>query len=313
MRYVRRRYHPMGQPVDLTTNSVWITTAASRLWRKYPKLSSEKPVQLQIHVAESDALFEPIPAMPCHFEHLMAIVQGPENFAIADMAAGRGVICVTRDVARNGPAFIYHFLEPITYVLLGSRHLTILHAASVALAGKAALLCGPSGAGKTCLAYACAKRGWQFVSGDATHLVRDAAEPAVIGRPFSIRFRDSAKSIFPELRRHHSMLRPNGKRDLELSTTELCLETAVQSKLAMAVLLNRQPGPHASPCRMEAISRTEVRDLIVTESICFGDAKCRQEQQSSIERILNLPLFWLCYADPFAAEALLRCALRENE
>jgi hypothetical protein len=151
------------------------------------------------------------------------------------------------------------------------------------------------------------------VSGDATHLVRDAAEPVVIGRPFSIRFRASAKSIFPELRRRHAMLRPNGKRDLELSTAGLFLETAVQAKPAITVLLNREADSPRRPCRLDAISRAEARDLIFTESICFGDAKCRQEQKDSIERILRLPLFRLSYADPFAAETLLRRALWGHE
>jgi hypothetical protein len=261
---------------------------------------------LRIEVANTEALFAPVPAMPCHFEHLMAIVQGPENFAVADMTAGFGAIKVTRDVARNAPWFIYHFLEPIAYVLLGARHFTILHAACVALEGKAALLAGASGAGKTCLSFACATRGWRFVSGDATHLVRDAAQTTVIGRPFSIRFRASAKSVFRELRPYRAAVRPNGKCDIELDTEKLCLSTTVKARPALVVFLNRVPE---SGAEIEPVSTEEARALF-GESICFGDAASRAEQREALERLLRLPLIRLTYSDPYSAEPVLRRALR---
>jgi hypothetical protein len=213
---------------------------------------------------------------------------------------------VSRDVARNPPWFIYHFLEPIACVLLGARHFTILHAACVALDGKAVLLSGPSGAGKTCLSYACAIRGWHFVSGDASHLVRDSREPTIIGRPFSIRFRDSAKSMFTLLERYRAHLRPNGKQDIELDTRELRLNIALHAQAAMVVFLNRTPEP-VEP-RLDVVSRDNARDLLA-DSICFGNEACRAEQAKAMERLLDLSLLRLTYSDQFGAEALLRSAL----
>jgi hypothetical protein len=306
--HARRRFYPMGYPLDIVSGSAAVFRAAREIWGRFTALCDAPPVVLRIEVASAEALLAPIPAMPCHFEHLMAIVQGPENFGIADMTAGCGVINVTRDVVRNAPWFVYHFLEPIAYVLLGARHFTILHAACAALEGKAAVLCGPSGAGKTCLSFACATRGWRFVSGDATHLVRDAADATVIGRPFSIRFRSSAKAVFPELKACRAALRPNGKCDIEVETDALCLATAVKARAALVVFLNRAPGADIS-AEMAPVPAEEARALL-GESICFGDAASRVEQREALERLLCLPLVRLTYSDPFSAEPVLRSALR---
>jgi hypothetical protein len=303
---LRRRYFPMGYPLEILTNSPDALSAANTIWDRFEQLSDAPPVRLRIDVSQCDALLAPIPVMPCHFGHLLTIVQGPENFGVADMAAGYGVISASRDVAQNLPWFVYHFLEPIACVLLGARHFTILHAACVALDDKAVLLAGSSGAGKTCLSYACAIRGWRFVSGDASHLVRDSPEPAIIGRPHSIRFRDSAKSMFPSLARYHARLRPNGKRDIELDTRELRLATALRAQAALVVFLNR--SAESVQAGFDAVSRDDARSLL-SDSICFGDEACRAEQAEAMERLLNLPLLRLTYSDPFGAEALLRSGL----
>ena len=296
----------MGHPLELLTNSREAISAADAMWGRFEQLSDAPPVRLRIDVSQSDALLAPIPVMPCHFGHLLTVVQGPENFGVADMAAGYGVICVSRDVAQNSCWFIYHFLEPIACVLLGARHFTMLHAACVALGSKAVLLSGPSGAGKTCLSYACAIRGWRFITGDAAHLVRDSREPTIIGRPFSIRFRDSAKFIFPSLGRYRARLRPNGKRDIEIDTSELRLSTALHATAGLVVFLNRVTDPVQT--RLDVIARDNARNLLA-DSICFGDEFCRAEQAKAMERLLDLRLLRLTYSDVFGAEALLRSAL----
>jgi len=296
----------MGYPLEILTNSPDAISAADTIWGRFEQLSDASPVRLRIDVSQSDALLAPIPVMPSHFAHLLTIVQGPENFGVADMAGGYGIICATRDVAQNQCWFIYHFLEPIACVLLGARHFTMLHAACIALDGKAVLLSGPSGAGKTCLSYACAIRGWRFITGDAAHLVRDSPEPTIIGRPFSIRFRDSAKLTFPSLGRYRARLRPNGKRDIEVDTTELRLSTALHARAALVVFLNR--APHPAQAGFDVVTRDHARNLLA-DSICFGDEFCRAEQAKAMERLLDLPLLRLTYSDAFGAEALLRSAL----
>ena len=140
-----------------------------------------------------------------------------------DLSAGFAFASLSRGIG-GGPLRprAYYFLEPLlAYAMLGARSFVFVHASCISRGGKAIVLCGASGSGKTCLAYACAKRGWDYVSGDAVHITRAQQNRTVIGRPYEIRFRESARDIFPELARWPAEVRPNGKIDLEIDTEEL--------------------------------------------------------------------------------------------
>jgi hypothetical protein len=112
--------------------------------------------------------------------------------------------------------------------------------------------------------------------------------------------------MFPALGRYRARLRPNGKRDIEIDTTELRLSTALRAPAALIVFLNRAADPVEAA--FDVVPRVEARDLLA-DSICFGDEFCRAEQTKAMERLLDLPLLRLTYSDPFDAEALLRSAL----
>ena len=298
--FLRRRWYPMGHAVEIATNSHEALCAAALIWDDYEPLSAAPPVQIRIEAHEG-AVPRTSTVTTCQMEHLFAITQDHRSFAIADMRCGIGFIRVSRDALEDRPWFVYHFLEPVAYVLLGARHFAMVHASAVVLDGAAVLLCGPSGAGKTCLAYACAKRGWSFLTGDAAHLVRQSDDLTVIGRPFSIRFRYSAKSLFPELRQHPAHLRPNGKCDIEVDPRALSVAVAMKASAGAIVFLDRREGrPKLSP-----VARDDARSVLA-ESIRVGAREVCARQSEALERLLEKPAMQLTYADPFEAEPVLR-------
>lgn len=301
-------WYPMGRAARIASNCETVLSIADSLWRDFPRLSDAAPVKLKIEVAGARATSPRSAPAPCYADRLISIVESPENFAIADMTAGEGVVRISRDVVEDAAWFTYHFLEPIVYVLLGARHFTMVHAASVALDGAAVLLCGPSGAGKTCLAYACARRGWSFLSGDATQLARDASAPMAIGRPFSMRLRYSAKTLFPELRDCLARMRPNGKCDLELDTRRLGLSVSVHADAAATIFLTRVPET-AEPV-LEPLRANDARPVLAA-AIVLGDERSQAEQRDTLECLLQKPLFRLTYSDPFEAERALRRAMEQ--
>lgn len=297
----------MGRPLEIVTNSADVLAAAANLWDEFTPLADSSPIELRIEVCDGSSL-KTTPSIACG-EHAVTIAQGPRNFAIAHLDTGRGEIRVTADVARNTAWFVYHFLEPIAYVLLGVRHFTMIHASCVALENSAAVLCGGAGTGKTCLAYACAKRGWSFLSGDAVHLVREAAQPLAIGRPFSIRFRFSARKLFPELGHYRAILRPNGKRDFELDPRPLGVRVSVQAPVGLIVFLNRVS--EIGKPTFETVRADEAKNLL-SEWICLGNAQVRSKQREALEPLLEKPRLRLTFSDPYAAEELLRTAPARN-
>ena len=215
---LRSRYYPMGFPLDLATNSEEILAAAGRIWEQFPANGREPAATLRVLVENCDARALVQPSMPRGQNHLVTMVHGPDNFAVCDLARSFTFVCLTQDVARDQSYIRYHFLEPAGYLMIDALHLSPVHASCVALNGRAVLLCGDAGAGKTSLAYACARKGWTYLSDDATHIVRGRADRAVVGRPFRIRFRESASLLFPELKRFTPERRPNGKLDIEVDT-----------------------------------------------------------------------------------------------
>ena len=300
---LKARFFPLGFTLDIETNSPGIIGAARELWSGYPRLSNAPPITLRVAVENRGARTAPRPSLPRAQRHLVTTIHGPDNFAICDLSAGFGFVWLTRDVAADRAYFRYHFLEPAVYLLIEAGDLAPVHASCVALNGRAVLLCGDSGAGKTSFAYQCAKRGWTYISDDATHVVRSRPDHTIAGRPFRIRFRESATSLFPELRGFKTEPRPNGKRDLEIETKHLNFDTAVESKAGWVIFLNRRDS--ATQPKIEPFPRVEAMSHL-TKVLCYGDEEVRKEQAHTINRTLELPVLQITYSALTEAEEALR-------
>ena len=292
-------YYPMGYAVQIRTNSRGALQAADGLWRRYPVLSDSDPVHIRILASPNPG--DPLQGAhpPRGQGHLLSIVHGPHDFAVADLRSGFAFSCLSEDTIANRSYFRYYFLEPLTYVMQAARHFVFVHASCISRDGRATLLCGDSGSGKTCLAYACAKRGWDFLSGDAVHIVRQRNDRMVIGRPYEIRFRESARQLFPELYDVHAELRTNGVADLEVDTSELGIPTALHSCAEQIVFLERS---HVTTLESFPVNEA-MRQL--EKTICFGDEESRHEQRESLHYFASLPMLKLTYSDVDAAERTL--------
>jgi hypothetical protein len=306
---LRSRYYPMGFPLDVATNSEDVLAATDRIWGPFPATGREPAATLRVVVENRDARVPPMPAMPRGQNHLVSMIHGPDNFTVCDLASSFTFACLTRDVARDQAYIRYHFLEPAGYMMIDALHLSPVHASCVALHGRAVLLCGDAGAGKTTLAYICARKGWAYLSDDATHIVRGRADRTVVGRPFRIRFRDEATRLFPELKQFTPERRPNGKLDIEVETSGLGLSVALESSASHIVFLNRKN--ESTRASVEPFARTEAAYRL-RNLTCYGDAKVRSEQDRALTEFLRLPTMQLTYGDLDAAEGALR-ALAESE
>jgi hypothetical protein len=292
----------MGFSLEIATDSEDVLSAAAEVWLRFPRTSRARGVTLRVNVTGASTV-APRPCPPRGRDHLVSIVQSPENFAVADLARGFSFAWLSADVAANHSYSRYYFLEPLVYLMIEARYLAPVHASCVALGEQAVLLCGSSGAGKTSVAFACARNGWTYLSDDATHLVRERAGYTVVGRPHRIRFRDSARRLFPELDRFMPMRRPNGKLDLEIETERLGFAIAYESQAGHLVFLNRQPGARTADLR--PFPRSEAWSVL-EQVVCHGAERTRTEQKNALRRLLDLPAVELTYGDAGEAEAALR-------
>jgi hypothetical protein len=296
-------YFPLGFPVRITTNSRDVIEAAEEKWKCCEDRFGVTPLDVRFAVDEDSQSERPPAVFPTGYANLISIVHAADNFAVIDLFRGSSFSWLTPAVVTDRGYFLYHFLEPVVYLLLGALHLAPIHAACVALDQSGVLILGDSGAGKTSLAYACARRGWTYVGDDGIFLVRPGTERKILGRHREIRFRSSATLLFPELAHYPAVQRPNEKLDLELKTADLGFPcTSAEMRVDYLVFLNRAfSGPaglqSAERCRAEAW---------LEQVLHVHEKGIREAQRKSLGQLLNLPIFELRYRDPNDGEEVLR-------
>jgi hypothetical protein len=301
--------YPLGFPLLLETNSENVIRAALDSWAEFPQGFDEPPAQLSLGV-EGESLRLPPPPVFSSRRHLLSIVSDPQNTVFCDMQTGFGFGWVTENVAAARPFFRYHFLDAAALMLIAELYLTPVHGALIERGGQGVLLCGDSFAGKSTLAYACARSGWTLISDDGTFLVRRREDCYGIGNPFSLRFREDARLLFPELSSHLTGLRPNGKAAIEVATRELPeIATATGAIVNHVVFLNRYAGGNA---RLTTLSRSEALNRLQGLPVA-GLESVREEHRQAYRRLLTGGVWQLNYGDlRSAVERLDILAARGN-
>jgi hypothetical protein len=290
-----RVFYPYGFPARIRSNSALTMEAAETSWSTYRQKFDRTPLDVRLLISDDD---RPGCTEPPTFRsqgHLLSIVADASNFACLDLSAGFSFGWATVSTAKKGEYFRQCLLDVMIYPLLEIRHLITLHAACVMFNGKGILLAGNSGAGKSSLAYACARRGWTYVSDDASAFVRSSVKPMVIGHPHRFRFREPVGELFPEFRGLTSTLRAYGKPTIQVQTSNLDgLRTADESPIDAVVFLNR-PGHTGGSARISPIASEDAWSRL-SFSVWAVQLPAYEERLTALERILSVPAFEIRYS-----------------
>lgn len=232
-------YYPLGFPLEVATNSCEVLEAAEESWGLFRKAFAEPLLQLRVGVLDSDNSACSAQPVVRAQRSLLARVADPENFSVSDIRQGFAFVWLTRATVENRGYLRWHFLEGPLWDLL-DPYMTPLHAACVRAGDRGILLCGDSGAGKSSLALACALGGWTYLADDSCCLPHRSSGRLVIGNPYQIRFRESAATLFPQLKDHQLTRRATGELALELPTAALPgIKIATECVVDFIVFLNR--------------------------------------------------------------------------
>ena len=291
---LRVTVHPLGFSIEIASNSQEVIDCANESWGNSEQVFPEPAVQLRIGVlpgGSGDRL--PIPVSRA-MEHLMVTIADTENFVVCDLRQGFGFGWITQAALADRAYFRYYLLEAAGWTLLKSMYLTPLHAAIVTLEGRGVLLCGDAGAGKSSLAFACARSGWTFLSDDSGCLIRNRGDRLVVGNPHQMRFREAGIELFPELKNQPLAPRPTGELSIELSTESMPeIATALSGTVDYIVFLNRrEPDP---PCLTPFPK--EIALPWFENVICYGEKNVREAQAASLRRLLGVPIYEMHYRD----------------
>ena len=295
-------YYPLGFTVEIATNSDLVLLAAEESWGHFHKILAEPPMQLRVAVLE-DGTSERLPPPTVRAQRkLLVRVADAANFSVSNLELGFAVCWLTPNVVADRGYLRYHFIEGMVWDLLDQLYITPIHAACVRLGDSGVLLCGDSGAGKSSLAYACARKGWMFLSDDSTCLIRNRARPVVVGNPYQVRFRDSAVELFPELQDRTITRRVNGKLSIEVPTADVSgIRTICESSVDHIVFLRRG---QAGPPRLVPFPKEAALPWF-EQVVSYGEEVVREAQRASLHNLLRTEMFELHYDDLDSAVAML--------
>jgi HPr Serine kinase C-terminal domain len=306
---LRRVFYPFGFPTEVRTNSPEVLRQFELLWTVFSQRFDTKLIQVDVHVVESDARECPPAPTYRQIDPLMVTVADSENYIICDLAQGKTQVVISRTTVKHPLYLRYFFLEPTVGCHIATRFTTPVHAACVALNGCGVLLLGDSGAGKSSLAYACARAGWTYVTDDASFLLNGGRERMVIGNCHQLRFRPSAGELFPEVNRLPITPRAAGKPSVVVPTATMshlsCEQTAHVDYL---VFLNRRSSgpPELVPYRKE-VARGFMQQVL------FGLPEVIAEQCEAIERLLTAEVLELRYSQLDWATERLEALARDRQ
>lgn len=297
---LQHTYYPFGFPVEIATNSEDVMAAADRNWRAFRQMFNTEPIRLRVGVLDTDSEMKLVEPVLRSSRHLVIKVGTLDDFAVCDMNRRFAFCWISKATARNHAYVHTHYIDGMVMWPLHFRDLTPMHAACVVKNGTGLLFCGESEAGKSSLSYACARKGWTFVTDDLSELVRSWNTTTVLGNPHRIRLRESAAALFPELRQIPITLRANGERAIELFTAQHPnLNIAPLSRVDYILFLNRRPGVSATllPLSAQKALRWFEQVLVLDE--------CTEAQAKSLERLLSAEIFEFRYSDMDSAVAHL--------
>lgn len=287
------RYYPLGYPIEIVTNDPEVLAVAQETFGHSRCCRMGKALQIRIGISPAqDSQCPPEPTRR-QFNHLYSLVADPTNQALLDLKTGTNFIWLTRPVIANRAYFRYNFLEKAVYLLLGASVVTDIHAACVSRNGTGLLLCGGSGAGKTTLAYACARDGWTYTSDDTSYLINDSDPPRVIGHCHRVRFRPSATTLFPELQLQPLTPRMEGKPSIEVPIAMLPVSnTSTEVTVDSVVFLNR--NLHGQD-RLEELPAGTATMRLRRELFSAGEIRAKHE--AILEKLWHVPTYALDYCD----------------
>lgn len=310
---MREVYFPLGHPVEVVASDQAVLDAAERSWGPWKQLFDACPIHVEVNVTSSG---EPAPSnfvsASSHFE-----IRTPSGHGGRfTQASRRACLSVSPEMLADEPWFRYHLLEATVLTALDSVAFTPVHAACIARHGQVSdsvgrrperppqamglphgevqkqnnsqcsgiLLCGDSGAGKSSLAYACARKGWTFISDDASHAV--TAHPGtVVGNPFRLLLREA---LFRELEGRPVTQAMNGKPAIVINPSdEPGLQCAPTANVTACVFLERRPGPPVAS-RRSPESTLEY----FCKYLCWGDPIV---QQKDLHALVNRGCWTLAY------------------
>jgi hypothetical protein len=203
----------MGETIRYATNHPRVLELCDTLM---PRLVSHQLASIDVRVVVNKTTSQ-TPFLPRYTMHnnLFLGTFNEENYFSMDLEKRFAVVCINQDLLHESLLLRLDLLLTLALASLPVWGYLCVHATCVSFQGRNALICAPSGVGKSTLTYACLKRGFQLVSEDAV-FVNTQPELRFYGTGRWLRLLEDVKGFFPELLPLQAKRFGNGKTKIEL-------------------------------------------------------------------------------------------------
>jgi hypothetical protein len=269
--------------LTIRTNASSVLAAAQDSFGDCEREFDTPPLDMRVLVSDTGETGVPCQPVYRGWGEVIAVVADRNNFATCHVEGNSIQICVDRRVVDDRMWFRASLLEGTVLCTLCARYLVAVHAACVSKRGHGVLLHAVSGTGKSCLSYECARRGWTYVSDDATYLVREHRSRTVLGRPQVIKLLESAISLFPELSGMPTFIDPRGEPAIFVRPAQSsAFRTATTVSADALIFLRRERGRAG----MLIVDPAEAWERVVSE-LPVLTASSYEQQKASVRRLTN--------------------------
>jgi hypothetical protein len=250
----------LGVPVRFASNDAAVLDIVNRRFGRWagipPELRSREGVNVALILhegreARGRAITYRMPDRHRFFLHTGG------SLGVVDVERRDAIAYVTRTLVDDAERFGYGVLDAMTFLLVARQDRQPVHAAMVARSAAAVLLAGPTGVGKSTLAYAAHHAGWRVLSDDSVYVQRQP-ELRVWGVPGRMYLLAEARRHFPGESRRARRL-PSGKQKL-LVDLESAWGSGAPLARRVAVCLLARDGGAAS---YAAVSPEEARAFLL--------------------------------------------------
>ncbi len=262
-------FSPLGIRLRLETNSPEILDVARGAFGRYapPTPGAARfTIRLLADKAITEAPPWPAPVFRGQGDYFYISV-GTRNTVVADLRQRYAFGFVAPDLVKDRSLLQSTFLECLVFTMTthgaGSTH-TYVHASAVARGDAGLVFSGPREAGKTTLAYACARRGFKVVTDDVVYLNEGSEGLIAWGKPWHLRFLRDGASLFPELKHGPADSNDDGKDVMAISVEDV-LPGRTQTHCVPAGLFFLSRSAAGSSCeslRPDAAVDILSRDLV---------------------------------------------------